>query len=391
MKQRLALTGQLFLAAILLFGAWLVLVPAQTTLLWKLEILAREQGHWFGLLAIAAAGMAFASRRSQGRRGTALGVVYLLSAVALFSPIARAVLMERTIRREIAVFGDTSPRSGKVPRRREAPVELSSLYLGAGLTPRSPRVLPFLAANGDSLALDFHASSASGRSPLVVVIHGGSWRGGSRSDLPELSWYLADRGYAVASVSYRFAPRHQYPAARLDVRRAIDFLQINAQTLGIDPSRMVLLGRSAGGHLALLSAYADRDPSIRGVVGLYPVTDLRWGYDNPTNPRVLNSTAVLEGFLGGSPTATGTRYEEASPVTYASAGAPPTLVIHGDGDELVFPEHARRVGERLTAAGVPSAVVRLPWATHGCDYFLSGPCGQVAMFTVERFLAAVTR
>lgn len=391
MTRRLGVSVQLLLATVFAFGAFLVLVPAQTTLLWKLEILGREQGHWFALLALAsvATSLLFPEARRSLVQRVAIGIV-ALSIPVLLVPVVQGLAAGRTLPAQLATFGDTTPR-GSIGEARRTPVQTATLFSGVRLTADPPARYGYFAANGDSLALDFYPSSASGQSPLLVVIHGGSWKGGSRADLPELGRYLAERGYAVASVSYRFAPKHQYPAARQDVRRAIDFLQLNAQALKIDPSRVVLLGRSAGGHLALLSAYADRESGIRGVVALYPVIDLRWGYDHPTNPRVLNSTATLESFLGGSPAATGTRYDEASPLSYVDSTAPPTLLIHGDGDELVFPEHTRRLSARLTAAGRPNVAIELPWATHGCDYFIAGPCGQITLYAVERFLAAVTR
>jgi dipeptidyl aminopeptidase/acylaminoacyl peptidase len=100
---------------------------------------------------------------------------------------------------------------------------------------------------------------------------------------------------------------------------------------------------------------------------------------------------VLEEFLGGPPAATGNRYDEASPLSYVDSGSPPTLLIHGEGDELVFTENVRRLDAQLTAATRPHVLITLPWATHGCDYFIAGPCGQIVTYAVERFVAAVTR
>lgn len=390
MRRRVGVGLHLLFASMLTFLALLVLVPAQTTTLWKLEILAREQGHWFAAIALLA-GIVLAAipdARSSGTQRIATALT-LVAGIVLATPVMRAIAIGRTLPAQLATFGDTTPRTGTQAPARTSPVQLSTLFTGIPLE-NQPRTLQYAAANGDSLGIDFIGFGKE-PAPLVVVIHGGSWRGGSRADLAELGRYLSARGYAVAAISYRFAPEHRYPAAREDVRRAILFLKSRAAVLGVDSSRIVLLGRSAGGHLALLSAYADRDPSIRGVVGLYPVTDLRWGYEHPTNPRVLNSTKTLEEFLGGSPAVTGTRYEEASPLSYVDSATPPTLLIHGNGDELVFPEHVRRLRARLTAMKRPNLLLAPGWATHGCDYFIQGPCGQLVTYTVERFVAAVTR
>jgi acetyl esterase/lipase len=382
---------QVLLAVVFLFGAFLVLVPAQTTLLWKLEILAREQGHWFavGALLVAAIGL-FPGRRTSTQRAAAL--VTGLAAVVLALPAFRAAAMASSVRSAVAVFGDTTPMSRDGAPSLTTPMSLVALFTQPAMSEAPPTRHPYLAANGDTLALDLYApAGVTTPPPVIVVIHGGSWHGGTRADLAELGRYLAARGYAVASISYRFWPRHTYPAAREDVQRALAMLRDSAESLKLDATRMVLLGRSAGGHLALLAAYADTSSSIRGVVALYPVADMRWGYDHPTNPRVLNSTATLEGFLGGSPSAVPGRYEEASPTTHIGPGSPSTVLIHGGGDELVFPEHTRRVAERLQTAGVKHMVLAMPWATHGCDYFINGPCGQLTTYVVERFVAAVTR
>ena len=90
---------------------------------------------------------------------------------------------------------------------------------------------------------------------IIVVIHGGSWEYGERGELAPLNTYLAQRGYVVATVSYRLAPAYPFPAARNDISAAIMYLQQHASQFGIDATHFVLLGRSAGGQLALLTAH----------------------------------------------------------------------------------------------------------------------------------------
>ena len=104
---------------------------------------------------------------------------------------------------------------------------------------------------------------------------------------------------------------------------------------------------------------------------------------------MVDSSGLLETYLGGPPATHGDRYLAAEPARFVSPASPPTLFIQGLRDEHVSPFHAEFVSARLIDAGVPHAVVRLPWATHGCDYIFSGPCGQVATYAVERFLGAV--
>lgn len=223
--------------------------------------------------------------------------------------------------------------------------------------------------------------------PGVLVVHGGSWARGSRSDFRALNAYLRDRGYFVASLDYRLAPSHPYPAACSDLDLAYDYIQQHAPELKVDPTRLAWLGRSAGAHLALLQAYVRRP--ARCVVAYYPPTDMEWSYEHPSNPRVLDSRAALRDFLGGVPPAPA--YAEASPLRRVGGGAAPTLLLHGLKDDLVYPEQSRRLQSRLGELGIPCVALYLPWANHGCDINLAGPSGQLCTYQVETFLAQYLR
>jgi acetyl esterase/lipase len=222
------------------------------------------------------------------------------------------------------------------------------------------------------------------------VVHGGSWQHGDSTQLAALNRYLAARGYMVAAINYRLLPDHPFPAGCDDLRAAIDYLRANAEAIGADPRRIVLLGRSAGGQLALLVAYTAGDPAIRGVIGIYPAIDLVYAYQHPSDPRLLDGPAVLRAYLGGSPEQARATYAAASPTSFVASNTPPTLLIHGESDELVSPAQSRRLAARLADAGRPHLLLQLPWATHGCDAHFSGPSGQLSTYAIERFLAAVT-
>jgi acetyl esterase/lipase len=225
--------------------------------------------------------------------------------------------------------------------------------------------------------------------PTVIMIHGGAWRAGDRSELPRINQYLASRGYLVAAIDYRLAPACRFPAALEDVRAAIAYLKENAAMLNLDSHQIVLMGRSAGGHLVLLEGYTANDPSIRGVVAIYPPADLVYAYEHPSNPNVLDSTAVLKDFLGGSPDLVSTAYHDCSPVNFITAASPPTLLIHGAHDDIVYVLHSERIDQRLCEVGVQHYFLRIPWGNHGCDANLNGPGGQLSVYAIERFLAAV--
>jgi len=176
-----------------------------------------------------------------------------------------------------------------------------------------------------------------------------------------------------------------------DVRSAVAYVKAHAKELGADPGRIVLLGRSAGGQLALCAAYEHADPSVRGVAAFYAPNDLVYAYSRPSNPRIMDSRAVISAYMGGPPDKAAALYTRASPLEMVGPKTPPTFLLHGLRDELVWKVHSERLEERLRSAGRPGYFLRLPWATHGCDYNLSGPCGQLTLYAMERFLSAVTR
>jgi acetyl esterase/lipase len=221
------------------------------------------------------------------------------------------------------------------------------------------------------------------------MIHGGGWTEGDRHDLADLNHYLASRGYVVAAISYRLAPAWRFPAAQDDLAQAIAYVKTLQTTHGVDPNRIAFIGRSAGAHIGLVAAYTTDDPAIRGVVSFYGPAAMRWGYDNPARPGVIDSSGVLDLYLGGPPATHGEQYDAAEPARFVTPDTPPTLFIQGLRDEHVSPFHAEFVSARLIEAGVPHHIVRLPWATHGCDFVLRGPCGQASTFAVEWFLHAV--
>ena len=109
-----------------------------------------------------------------------------------------------------------------------------------------------------------------------------------------LNAYLAARDYVVVSINYRLAPKWKFPAGRDDVLSAIAYLKVYGHEFGLDPTRLALLGRSAGGQLALLAAYTANEPAIRGVVSVYGPTDLKFGYERPAAKGLLDTRGVLE-------------------------------------------------------------------------------------------------
>ncbi len=242
------------------------------------------------------------------------------------------------------------------------------------------------------LALDLYpAVGATGPVPCVVVIHGGGWDSGDRGQLPSLNHWLARQGYAVAAVSYRLAPAHPWPAQREDLLAALAWLKGQGAHHGIDPNRLVLLGRSAGGQIATAVGYLG-DPAVRGVIALYAPHDMRFAWSVSRPDDALNSLQLMRQYLGGPPEAREDVYDSASGQLLVQRGrTPPTLLVHGTIDTLVWVRHSRRLAARLTEAGVPNLLLELPWATHALEAHAGGPGGQLTAHAMAHFLAAVTR
>lgn len=378
---------RLILSVLLFAVSLLAVVPAETTALWIASIAVMGWGY---IIAVAALLLLLGPPR-RGQRAALATVINLVTVVLALSPFLRAVPVARALPARVAVFGDTTPRGGPSAPPRAQPLSLRRWLTPVGAPQVAITTERYASRPGGDLAVDmYRRTSSSAAAPLVLMVHGGSWSGGTRRDLPALNSYLAARGYVVASPEYRLAPSHPFPAARDDIRAALAYLRANATRLGIDPARVVLMGRSAGGEIALLVAYTTPDAGIRGAVGYYSPTDLRYGYDHPSNPAVLNSTRVLEQYLAGTPRTMPAQYDSASPISFAST-AVPTLLLHGRRDELVSVHQSVRLDSALSLAGKQHLLVELPWATHGCDYNFVDACGQLGTFALERFLAAVTR
>lgn len=273
-------------------------------------------------------------------------------------------------------------------RMRTQPLVLTDLLRGIAVSPvRYTPDIPFAAADGVPLTLDVYRPVATGRYPAIAVIYGGGWQSGKPTDHAQFSRYLAAQGYVVWAVSYRHAPRYAFPAQLQDIQTAIAFIQQHAAEYDTDPTRLALLGRSAGAHLAMLAAYTPGAPPIRAVVNYYGPVDLLEGYFDLPDPDPLDVRAVLRAFLGGTPEQVGDRYRIASPITYVRRSLPPTLLVYGGRDHIVLPKFGRRLFHRLQSTQNRAVLLEIPWAEHAFDAVFPGLSSQLSLYYTERFLA----
>jgi acetyl esterase/lipase len=355
---------------------------------WKLAILAGEYGQWLVFLPVGLALVA-----GYGTAGSWRGVTLLLCGVAAAGLLRPAVTAWR-----MAPLLPGGLRAAFGARDQAGPVfDWVRLYGGSPRVKAAMTTEVFARPDGQELKVDFYRPAMEkdmlGKPrPCVIVIHGGGWDGGDRKQLPGWNDWLVARGYNVAAISYRLAPKWQWPAQGEDVLTAIAWLKAHATALGINPTRLVLMGRSAGGQIASAVGYEAHDPAIRGVIALYAPHDMPFVWSVSRSNDVLNSLNLMQQYMGGPPE--GARlapYASASAQTLARADSPPTLLVHGAPDTLSWARHSERLAARLAELKVPHYYLRLPWATHAFDFNPDGPGSQLTGYAMKWFLAAVTK
>ncbi|MGI8992333.1 MAG: alpha/beta hydrolase fold domain-containing protein [Bryobacteraceae bacterium] len=228
---------------------------------------------------------------------------------------------------------------------------------------------------GQRVAMDIvqPTRTTGGPWPAVVMVHGGGFRRGNRESYLPMAIKLAQRDYVAATVSYRLAPRNQFPAAVHDVKAAVRFLRANAAKYNIDPDRIAALGGSAGGHLVLflgltagVSEFEGSGPNrefssrVQCVVDYYGPTDFTQSYS-----KSVDAAEVLPLFLGGDLDHNRLAHIRASPLNWVTPDAAPVLALHGTQDTFVAYEQSLWLMERLIAAGVPAELESIPGAGHG--------------------------
>jgi len=283
-------------------------------------------------------------------------------------------------------------------------------------------------------------SPASGLA--FLYFHGSGWHWLDKDfNTRRLFRHLCAQGHVVMDVAYRLCPEVDLCGMLGDVKRAISWMKTHARRYGVDPQRLVLGGGSAGGHLALLAAYApahpeltpddvkDADLSVAGVVSCYGPVDMRAYYDHaravvaePEEGKAhkrdgmvsrladalarlmmgeifvrlkdqdfkLGHRRMMANLLGGQPDEVPQRYEQASPLAHAGPDSPPTLLLQGEHDSLVPASACRGLYQKLVQAKVPVVYVEYPQTEHAFDVAILtrySPAAQAALYELERFLA----
>ncbi|HJU66487.1 MAG TPA: alpha/beta hydrolase [Gemmatimonadaceae bacterium] len=227
---------------------------------------------------------------------------------------------------------------------------------------------------GQTQRLDIAWPRTGGPHPLIVLVHGGNWSGGSRTDLHNEMLVLANEGYAAASIGYRLANNGQniFPAAVEDLRCAVRWLRSNAADYDIDASRVGAVGISAGAHLVSMLGTAS---DVSGLDGACPITDqpvdvsavLAWAgpHDLRVNgPYTQQQADIVTNFLGAFPGDAPGIAALASPVVHVTADDAAYLMVHGTVDGLVPIGQSRLMRDALHAAGVRATLIELAGVGH---------------------------
>ena len=225
--------------------------------------------------------------------------------------------------------------------------------------------------------LDLYLPAGDKPAPLVILVHGGAWLGGSKDHEPH-GKYVA-QGYAVAAINYRLSQHAIFPAQIEDCKAAVRWLRANAARYGIDPNRFAAVGSSAGGHLVAMLGTTGHmrefdvgenlnvSSRVQAVVDNFGPTDLLqmeahrlpggMAHDAANSPEAL--------LIGGPVQENKDKAARANPITYVSKDSPPFLIFHGDSDPLVPHHQSELLEAALKKAGVPVTLYTVKGGGHG--------------------------
>lgn len=201
---------------------------------------------------------------------------------------------------------------------------------------------------------------------IIIMIHGGGWSSGDKADLNQFVDTLQRRlpHYAIANINYRLAAgtSNLFPTQENDVKAALEFIYSKRSEWTIS-DKFVLLGASAGAHLAMLQGYKYNTPvAAKAIVDFFGPSDMVAMYNNPALP---GTAYIIAGVMGGTPATHPELYQQSSPVNFINSQSPPTIILHGGADIVVRPSQSEAVSDRLTTAGVENEYVFYANGGHG--------------------------
>ncbi len=206
--------------------------------------------------------------------------------------------------------------------------------------------------------LDVYAPKAAKDAPVLIFVHGGSWRNGDRSDYPFLGESFVNEGYVTVAISYRLAPKTAFPGFVQDAALAVKWVEDNISKYGGDPKRVYLMGHSAGAHIvallgldaSYLKAVGLERRSLRAVIGVAGPYDFE---------KFVAESPDLREVFGPQE-----NWANAMPINHVDGTNPPMLLLQGLADTTVDPQNATNLEVKIKAKGGQVEVVRYPGLGH---------------------------
>jgi dipeptidyl aminopeptidase/acylaminoacyl peptidase len=189
------------------------------------------------------------------------------------------------------------------------------------------------------------------KTPVILLIHGGAWFEGDKSSFTDLAKYWRNKGYAAATMNYRFTntpEKNIHPAQVNDIAKAIEFITSKSQEWKISADKIALQGASAGAHLSLLYTYKyNTNNKVKAVISMAGPTDL----------TAMGATPAVQWLIGSSINDNPTAYTQASPISHVSANSKPTLMFHGKKDDVVSYQQSVILSNRLKQFGIVDKLI----------------------------------
>lgn len=202
----------------------------------------------------------------------------------------------------------------------------------------------------------------------IILIHGGSWSGGDKTDFDAdiTSIKGSLNNYAIFNINYRLSNGTTILLQQQidDINTAINFITSKANDYQINTTKWGILGASAGAHLALLKTYKyNTDNKIKAVADLFGPTNMTWMYNNHPYPTL--SQPIIQNVMGTTPALNPTLYYNASPINFASTAVTPTIIFHGTADDIVPISESVNLKNALITAGISFEYYSYNGESHG--------------------------
>lgn len=304
--------------------------------------------------------------------------------------------------------GERGERGGRSGRSRtEPPPVLDAEFIATKLPAGVEYVSDVVFKIVDDLELKLDLLLPAGESkqprPVAVWIHGGAWmRGNKARDLhrfDQLTSRILQDGIAFVSISYRLTSQGQFPDQIQDCNDALAFVHAHREKYNLDTSKMIILGTSAGGHLASLvgtstphhisdffTTTSQPDWTIRGIVNFYGPADLLVMQGKRDAADAESDRSPEARLLGHAPLLRPDLARAASPTTYINKQSPPFLIFHGDQDSTVPITQSILLNAWLQTENVPSELVVVEGARHGDQKFDDTPYNDKAIEFIHNVL-----